>query len=76
MVRRWPAADLRAFGVCSFLTLVPFAGYQLRWRAEQGGCQGLAALGFNAGFNLCLLLLFLQFFAVTYKPQRRQYKVK
>lgn len=51
--------------------LLPFIGYQFWWRQGQGGCKGLAALGFNAGFNLCLLLLFLQFYTSAYKSKQR-----
>jgi hypothetical protein len=51
--------------------LIPFAFYQLQWRAEEGGCVGLAALLFNAAFNFCLLLLFIQFYVGSYRKVRR-----
>jgi hypothetical protein len=59
---------------CSFVTLAPFLMYQLKWRAQQGGCKGLAALGFNAAFNACLLALFLQFYHASY--QRSKHRAK
>lgn len=53
------------------MMLIPFAMYQLQWRRDEGGCGGLAALAFNAAFNLCLLLLFVQFYKGTYKKRKR-----
>jgi hypothetical protein len=37
--------------------------------AATGGCAGAAALAYNAAFNLCLLLLFVQFYLSTYRKR-------
>lgn len=61
--------------MCSFVLLAPFLMYQLVWRVEDGGCEGLGALCFNAAFNLCLLGLFVQFYLGTYKHKQASKKI-
>lgn len=61
---------------CSFLTLGPFLFYQFKWRTAEGGCAGVPALTFNAAFNACLLLLFVQFYTAAYKQRSRKAKAQ